>query len=354
VYDLFYIGNNDCQWQSLKLRFPCARQIKVTSNIRNSLLDAGRQSFTPMFWVVWDDVFVSPEFKFDFKAPEWDHNYVHVLKNGKFFDGVCLFPKLTQVSNREIEYRFFFNKKEIDILASDPEPYEVVFISYHEPYADANFDKLQKRFSSKTIHRVNGVKGIHQAHMAAAELVKTKMFWVVDADAELVDEFNFDYQVVKHNQDAVHVWRSQNPINDLIYGYGGVKLLPTGLTRKVDVSKPDMTTSISSKFIAVDQISNITAFNTDPYSTWRSAFRECVKLSSKVIDNQVDTETEERLNVWCTKGQDKTFGEYAILGARAGRKYGLENKNNAEALRKINDYDWLKDQFLKEEHNVNS
>jgi phosphoribosylpyrophosphate synthetase len=33
-------------------------------------------------------------------------------------------------------------------------------------------------------------------------------------------------------------------------------------------------------------VSNITAFNTDPYSTWKSAFRECVKLSSKIIDRQ--------------------------------------------------------------------
>lgn len=356
MYDLFFIGNSDSHWRRLKSRFLQARQVRVTSTLRNALIEAGRQSFTSMFWVVWDDIAICDEFNFDFKAPDWDQNYVHVLKNGKYHDGVCLFPKATQVSNRELEYRFFFNKKEINLQASTPEPYDIVFISYNESFAEINFKKLQEKCSTKTIHRINGVKGIHQAHIEAANIVKSKMFWVVDADAQLVDEFDFNYQVVKHNQDAVHVWRSQNPINDLVYGYGGVKLLPTRLTQQVDINKPDMTTSISSKFVAVETISNITAFNTDEFSTWRSAFRECVKLSSKVIDNQIDTETEARLDTWCTSGADKSFGSYAIAGAVAGRQYGLENKNNIEALQKINDYSWLNEQFLKqkEEQNVNT
>ena len=31
-----------------------------------------------------------------------------------------------------------------------------------------------------------------------------------------------------------HVWRSKNPVNELVYGYGGVKLLPTKLTLDMD------------------------------------------------------------------------------------------------------------------------
>jgi hypothetical protein len=44
-------------------------------------------------------------------------------------------------------------------------------------------------------------------------------------------------------------------------------------------------------------------------------------------------------------GADKPFGEYAIKGAQMGRAYGESNKGNADALRKINDFDWLKIQF---------
>lgn len=174
------------------------------------------------------------------------------------------------------------------------------------------------------------------------------MFWVVDGDAQILDSFNFDYEVTEWDLETVHVWRSRNPVNDLEYGYGGVKLLPRNLTLKMDLTKPDMTTSISSQFKAMPEVSNITAFNTDAFSTWRSAFRECCKLASKTITGQIDSETEERLSRWCSDyGRDRPFGDYAIQGARTGRIYGIENINNPDALRLINDFDWLYEQFSK-------
>jgi hypothetical protein len=221
--------------------------------------------------------------------------------------------------------------------------YDIIFISYNEPQADENFARLKARFPYA--QRVQGIKGIHQAHIAAAKKAFTKMFWVVDADAQILDTFNFDHAVSEYDLENVHVWRSINPINDLEYGYGGVKLLPKSLTQNMDTSKPDMTTSISSLFKAMPEISNITAFNVDAFNTWKSAFRECVKLASKTIDRQDDTDTNYRLNVWCTRGLDRPFGREAIEGAVQGKQYGLENKNNNEALKLINDFDWLRERF---------
>jgi len=221
--------------------------------------------------------------------------------------------------------------------------YDIIFISYNEPQADENFARLKARFPYA--QRVQGIKGIHQAHIAAAKKAFTKMFWVVDADAQILDTFNFDHVVGEYDLENVHVWRSMNPINDLEYGYGGVKLLPKSLTQNMDISKPDMTTSISSLFKAMPEISNITAFNVDAFNTWKSAFRECVKLSSKTIDRQDDADTTYRLNVWCTRGIDRPFGREAIEGAVQGKQYGLENKDNNEALKLINDFDWLRERF---------
>jgi hypothetical protein len=221
--------------------------------------------------------------------------------------------------------------------------YDIIFISYNEPQADENFLRLKARFPYA--QRVQGIKGIHQAHIAAAKKAFTKMFWVVDADAQILDTFNFDHVVSEYDLENVHVWRSSNPINDLEYGYGGVKLLPKSPTQNMDVSKPDMTTSISLLFKAMPEISNITAFNVDAFNTWKSAFRECVKLASKTIDRQDDTDTNYRLNVWCTRGIDRPFGREAIEGAVQGKQYGLENKDNNEALKMINDFDWLRERF---------
>ena len=319
-------------------------------NTYQEYLEAASKSTTNMFWVVWNNCIVDPAFDFSYQVPRVDQHIPHIFKNGEYYDGICLLSKTAIVSKNEFEHRFFTNKKEIDIVASRPKPYDIVFISYFEKSADENFQTLLNRFgSTHSIYRVNGIKGIHQAHRSAAELVTSDMFWVVDADAVIEPDFNFEFpQVVSHDsytKSIVHVWRSRNPVNNLEYGYGGVKLLPTSKTLNMDLSKPDMTTSISSSFKVMPTVSNITAFNVDPFSAWRSAFRECVKLASKIIDGQVDTETESRLDIWCATGADKPYGEYAISGAKAGRKYGQENAGNIPALALINDYEWLKSQF---------
>ena len=223
--------------------------------------------------------------------------------------------------------------------------YDICFISYNEPDAEERYEKLSKRFPR--IKRVHGVKGIHQAHITAAKKCSTKMFWVIDGDADLLPEFNLDHVVNEYDLDCVHVWRSRNPINDLVYGYGGVKLLPRRLTMNVDVNSSDMTTSISDRFKAMPDVSNVTCFNTDEFSTWKSAFRECAKLSSKTINRQEEGETNERLKVWTTRAHGR-FCEFAIRGARAGMEFGLSSGSD---LRLINDFDWLQERFHMDEMN---
>lgn len=306
-------------------------------------LSALENSSTEMFWIVPNYVTVSEQFNFDTyftHNQSYERSINHVYLNGKYHDGIVLCSKQSKFSQREFNYRFIAHKKEWPKIISMPKSYDVVFISYQEPNADENYKKILKKYPKAK--RINGVKGIHQAHIAAAKLCKTDMFWIVDGDAVLLDDFDFEYQVARWDQETVHVWRSQNPINDLVYGYGGVKLFPRQLTINMDTTKPDMTTSISSKFKVVEEISNITAFNTDPFNTWKSAFRECAKLSSGIIDRQNDYETNHRLMTWTTIGKNRTYGEYAIEGANAGRNFGLFAGNK---INLINDFDWLKEQF---------
>jgi hypothetical protein len=312
---------------------------------------ARNSSETEMFWMIPPEVNVDPNFKFDlyFTHNQWfERKTTHMFKNDTAWDGISLISKTSQITEREIRMRFFANKKQYDIIASRPIPYDIVFISNDEEHADINYQKLVTRFPRAK--RVHGVKGIHQAHIEAARLCETDMFWVVDADAEIIEKFEFDYYVPSYDPDGrktVHVWKAQNPINNLVYGYGAVKLLPRQLTLNMDTSKPDMTTSISSYFKPINRISNITNFNTDEFSTWRSAFRECVKLASRSIDGQLDEETEFRLKIWCTRGKDKPFGEFCIAGANAGKVYGESHRGNLQSLAMINNFEWLSEQFKK-------
>lgn len=223
--------------------------------------------------------------------------------------------------------------------------YDIVFISYNEPNADENWNQLKSKYPMAM--RVHGVKGIHQAHITAAKKCFTKMIWVVDGDAVILDSFDFSYKVPENQLNTVHVWRSRNPINDLEYGYGGVKLLPRLLTVNMNTTRTDMTTSISEHFKAVKEVSNITAFNTDAFSTWRSAFRECAKLSSKVIERQKNDETDFRLDVWCSVGAERPYGKFALDGALSGKLFGWQWGKIPSQMAKINDFEYLKEIYDK-------
>lgn len=336
---------------------------KIVSRYRYSMynlesydqyLNIVEQEHQKMFWGVWPEIEITDanifDFYFDPNTNEHDHDrkenhtFKHLFNDKEIFvNGLVLFSKDKTISQREFNHRFLITKKEHDRLASKHRLYDVVFISYNEINADDNYSKLLKK--CPRAKRVHGVKGIHNAHIRAAELCDTDMIWIVDGDAVIEGDFNFDLVMSSYDIDCVHVWRSRNPINDLEYGNGGVKLLPRLLTLNMDTSTPDMTTSISKKFKAMDSVSNINSFNTDEFTTWRSAFRECCKLASRVIERQYEEETQQRLDTWCTVGEDKNFGQYALAGAQKGRQYGLEHKNNPDALRKINDFDWLKERF---------
>jgi len=222
-----------------------------------------------------------------------------------------------------------------------PVCYDVFFISYGETYADDNWKKLKNKVPHA--NRIDMVDGIFKAHKQAALACATSFMWVVDADAVILDSFKFTYEVSLDHFDAVHIWKSRNPLNGLEYGYGGIKLLPKHLFFNRDASV-DVTTSLSHNIRIMDEVSNTTEFASSPFEAWKGAFRECAKLASKVIDRQDSAETEERLAVWCSETTDKN----ALKGALAGRDYGQKNASNKEALSKINDFTWLRDQWSLE------
>ena len=89
------------------------------------------------------------------------------------------------------------------------------------------------------------------------------------------------------------------------------------------------------------EISNITAFDFSEYNTWKSAFRECSKLQSKVIKNQKDDETELRLWSWRTQCGKHKVGEWAHLGAEDAHFF----VDAGHDVNLINNFEFLKRKF---------
>jgi hypothetical protein len=225
--------------------------------------------------------------------------------------------------------------------------YDIVFIHNNEPHAEENYNRVKARFPRTKL--VSEEKGIHQAHQRAAKMCTTDYFWVVDADAIIMDSFDFTHNDVEfYEEPTVRVYRASNLVNGLVYGHGGVKLLPRLATLRMDTSPVDMTTSISKLYKAMPIISNFHKFDVDSFSSWRTAFRECVKLSSQVIDRQNNKETLDRLYTWCSIAENTEFKSEIIKGALQGKRYGETYKDDKLRLRLINDYEWLRQEYDKQ------
>jgi hypothetical protein len=97
-FDVFYQGNvTDEQYLKLQERF---------KNIRNveSYWQAQELAETDMFWLVPNDIEVSPIFKFSYQPDDWSHKFTHVFVNGDDCrDGIALFPKQYTPTDKELK-----------------------------------------------------------------------------------------------------------------------------------------------------------------------------------------------------------------------------------------------------------
>jgi len=235
--------------------------------------------------------------------------------------------------------------KEIEITEQiNPDTIDVVFISYNEPNAEENWARVREK--APWAQRVDGVKGILEAHKAAAKLSRTDMFYVVDGDALLFKKFEFKYRPSIFDRDCTYIWSAKNPLADLTYGHGGVKLFSKEKLLKLKKWRTlDMTASVSEKIKVMSEISNWTAFNTDDFSTWKTAFRECVKLSFNVHRYPDNPEHGLRLQKWRDLDQKQAFGKTAVEAAERAIKFVNDNEFDMSSLIKINDRDWLIDLY---------
>jgi hypothetical protein len=299
---------------------------------------------TPEYEIEYNVDLPKLDYELDYVIPWHELEYEHVWT----LDRKCLTdsdPDIWAIKVRAVE-NIKGTKYIGSVAPSIFDQLDVVFISYNEPNAEDNWARVLER--APHAKRVDGVKGIFAAHCRAAEIATTDMFYVVDGDAWIEDDWTFDYQPSIWNRNCAYVWCSRNPINDLVYGYGGVKLFPR--QKLLDAwlwQGLDMTTEVMKDITIMPTVSNKTVFNTDEFATWRSAFRECVKLCYHIEQNPDDQQSKKNLKVWLNTDYGRPFTEYSLKGAASAVEFVKNNLNDLTMLLKINDRKWLEKQFKK-------
>ncbi len=222
--------------------------------------------------------------------------------------------------------------------------HDIFFLSYRESNAEENWQRLIQRFPRAK--RLHGVRGVLRAHQMLATLAESEFFFIVDGDNQIHDDFSFQTPFELYT-DSLYVWRAQNPVNDLVYGFGGIKLYNKALLAQPTKVGTDVATTIAPKYLPVPIIASTTAFHVSPQESWRGAFRECAKLTMQLFKKPGDIDTRERLAVWLTKGQDRLHGSWCLLGAKQGHEFAKKSISEVKTIDEINDFYWLETEFVK-------
>jgi hypothetical protein len=312
-----------------------------------------------MFWLVTDHVLFNNSWNFDFVAEAWDQEYLHLwpvcysnsdIKIDLQDSCVQLWPRKLALYTQGYAIDFQKLNGKLKILNQPVGKYadmfDLFFISYHESNADENYQNLLKRFPHAK--RINGIKGIQNAHRACAEQSTTEMFWTVDADTIIDQTWKFDYLPSRHDRNYIHLWYSRNPVNGLEYGYGSVKLWPKNEVLSYNGSWLDYTTS-TGKIKIIEDVIATTMFNSSPFEAWKSAFRECNKLMYNINCNPLDINSQLRLNRWNNTTFSVENAEWCQHGCQDAAAWYQNNNTN---LKLINDFDWLKQQFNMRYHST--
>ena len=218
------------------------------------------------------------------------------------------------------------------------QPQDVVFISNGEPMAEQNWQTLVTL--CPRAKRSDGITGREAAYKAAAQLSNTPWFFAVFAKTEVLPDFTFDFQPDRMQQSKHYIFHSRNPLNGLEYGAMNINLYNRQLVLD---TVPGLDFTLSAPHAVVPICASVSRFKTDPWITWRSAFRETMKLRREV-DHGADIEIEHRLEVWCTQAQGEN-AEYCLQGARDGVQYYESVMGDLELLKFSFDWQWCQDYY---------
>lgn len=181
------------------------------------------------------------------------------------------------------------------------------------------------------------MRGMERAYKLTHQMVDSDWYFLIDADCELLRTFHPErISAPASNVDLV-VWQSKNPVNGLVYGYGGPKLASRKAMSQLDpLDAIDVLAGLS-HVVFKDEVACITRFNRTPFQAWKAGFRECCVLTLGSEYGDTDGFTESRIDAWTTRGADAEHGIWAIKGAHDGIAFANRYRGNDAAIRLIND-----------------
>lgn len=219
---------------------------------------------------------------------------------------------------------------------------DIVYISNGEPDEEKWYDHLCY-MSNHQAKWVRGVNGRVAAYQEAARQSSTPWFFAVFAKLEVLgNQFPWYEWMPDYFQEPKHyIFNSRNPVNGLEYGHQGIIAYNKRLV--LENTTPGIDFTLSQPHESVPILSGIAHYNQSPWMTWRTAFREVVKLKH-FMTTQPTLETSHRLATWCTVAEGD-FAEWSICGAQDAVQYYNEVDGDYAKLMLSFEWAWLEQRF---------
>lgn len=265
-------------------------------------------------------------------------------------NNICFVPKDTKVLLKEQVYDYPYIKKSSILLKADL-PLDIVYISNNEPYADKFYEHLEKvlfeNSSKNFLKRVTNINGRMAAYKAAANISSTPWFFAVFAKLEVDQAFDWNWQPDYFQQPKHYIFHAKNILNKLVYGHQAMIAYNKKLV--LNTTNVDLDFTLANAHEVVPLVSGVAHYNQDPWTTWRTAFREVIKL--KYFSATCPTvENEYRLKKWLTVSEG-LYSEYNLLGANDAIEYFESVDGNLEKLKLSFEWSWLSDYCKSKKYN---
>ena len=243
----------------------------------------------------------------------------------------CLVPRNAHGSIRKQVYDYKYLEKR---NLNPSQLLDVVFISNGEPNAEHNLKRLILLPKENRLVRVDSVNGRAAAYHAAARVSTTPWFFAVFAKLEVDIDFDFSWQPDYMQQAKHYIFHARNLCNGLTYGHQAM----IAYNRQLVLNNPGvgLDFTLDSPHEVVPIVSGIAAYNTSDWSTWRTAFREVLKLRASLPD----VENEYRIQQWLKPNQ-AIRSELSAAGAQDALDYYDEVAGDFDQLKKSYEWEWL-------------
>jgi GMP synthase-like glutamine amidotransferase len=254
--------------------------------------------------------------------------------------GTSLIPRDAKSFVQTQIYDYPYISKEVKKTPN--RPLDIVFISNGEPYEELLYHHTEYMTNSD-VKWIRGIDGRVAAYQAAAKASETPWFFAVWAKLE-VSGGSFpwgEWQPDFWQQPKHYIFNAKNPVNGLEYGHQGMVAYNKKLV--LENNNPGIDFTLSQPHESVPLLSGVARFNQNAWVTWRTAFREVVKLKHFMV-TQPTLETEYRLDVWL-KVANGDHAEWCLRGAADAEIYYNEVNGNYDKLMLSFEWAWLKDKF---------